>query len=108
MAHLVEDIAKYFQFEDVDVNNFNFKLYSKGCVILFFTGSLVGVMSQYFGEPIQCDFKGVDSETAKDYCWIHGSGYIPDEYQMHTKCFTDQVHTEDYYKDSVGCKFIRT
>ena len=32
-------------------------LYSKGCVILFFAGSMVGVMSQYFGEPIQCDFK---------------------------------------------------
>ena len=32
-------------------------LCSKGCVILFFAGSMVGVMSQYFGEPIQCDFK---------------------------------------------------
>ena len=31
--------------------------HSKGCVILFFAGSMVGVMSQYFGEPIQCDFK---------------------------------------------------
>lgn len=45
----------------------------QGCVIMFFTGSMVGVMSQYFGEPIQCDFKGIDGETAKDFCWIHGS-----------------------------------
>ena len=57
MAHLVEDITKHFQFEDVVIDCWTFKLYSKGCVILFFAGSMVGVMSQYFGEPIQCDFK---------------------------------------------------
>ncbi len=44
---------------------------------------------QYFGEPIQCDFKGVDGETAKDYCWIHGSSYIPPQYQRHMKCIAD-------------------
>jgi hypothetical protein len=57
MSHLVEDVTKYFQFEDIDIDNWAFKLYSKGCLILFFAGSMVGVMSQYFGEPIQCDFK---------------------------------------------------
>ena len=34
--------------------------------------------------------KGVDGETAKDYCWIHGSGYIPPQYQMHMDCIADQ------------------
>ncbi len=89
MAHLVEDITKFFVFEDVDIDNYHFKLYSKGCVIFFFAGSMVGVMSQYFGEPIQCDFKGVDTETAKDFCWIHGSSYIPPQYQRHMKCIAD-------------------
>lgn len=46
-------------------------------------------MSQYFGEPISCDFKGVDVEMATDYCWIHGSSYIPREYQRHMKCIVD-------------------
>ena len=45
--------------------------------------------SQYFGEPINCDFKGIDSEMASDYCWIHGSSYIPPEYQQHMKCIVD-------------------
>ncbi len=94
MAHLVEDVTKYFQFEDIENNNWAFKLYSKGCVILFFAGSMVGVMSQYFGEPIHCDFKGVDGETAKDYCWIHGSAYIPVEYQEHMTCIADLRHVE--------------
>jgi len=95
MAHLVEDITKYFTFEDIDIDNWHFKLYSKGCVIIFFAGSMVGVLSQYFGEPIQCDFKGVDGETAKDYCWIHGSSYIPPHYQRHMKCIADM---EGVYK----------
>ena len=90
MAHLVGDIAKYFKWEEIDVDNNVFKLFYQGCVIIFFTGSLVGVMSQYFGEPINCDFKGIDSEMASDYCWIHGSSYIPPEYQRHMKCIVDQ------------------
>ena len=27
MAHLVEDVTKYFQFEDLDIDNVAFKLY---------------------------------------------------------------------------------
>jgi hypothetical protein len=44
---------------------------------------------QYFGEPISCDFKGLDVEMATHYCWIHGSSYIPPQYQGHMKCITD-------------------
>ncbi len=66
-----------------------FKLFYKGSFILFLMGSMVGILSQYFGEPINCDFKGIDSEMASDYCWIHGSSYIPPEYQQHMKCVVD-------------------
>ena len=50
--------------------------------------------SQYFGEPINCDFKGIDSEMASDYCWIHGSSYIPPEYQKHMRCIVDHDGVE--------------
>ena len=50
-----------------------------------------------------CEFNGVDGGYAKDYCWVHGSYYIPVEYQvtifgsphnltsyqMHMKCIVD-------------------
>ena len=26
---------------------------------------------------------------ATHYCWIHGSSYIPQQYQQHMKCITD-------------------
>ena len=90
MAHLVGDIAKYFKIEEIDIDNLVFKLFYQGCVIVFFTGSMVGVMSQYFGEPINCDFKGIDGELASDFCWIHGSSYIPQQYQEHMRCIVDQ------------------
>lgn len=89
MAHLVSDITKYLKFDERNIDNWLFKLYHKGCVVLFLTGSLVGIVSQYFGEPISCDFKGVDVEMATDYCWIHGSSYIPKDYQKHMKCIVD-------------------
>jgi len=102
MAHLVGDIAKYFKFEEIDIDNSVFKLFNPVCVIIFFTGSMVGVMSQYFGEPINCDFKGIDGEMASDYCWIHGSSYIPPEHQVHMKCIVDLegIESEDDAPDT--------
>ena len=65
-------------------------------------GSMVGVLSQYFGEPIHCDFTTVDEDLAQDYCWIHGSSYIPVEYQHHLKCIADLegVASEDDAPDT--------
>ena len=83
--HLIGDIAKYFKFDEVNTDNWVFKLFYKGCFILFLMASMVGILSQYFGEPINCDFKGIDSEMASDYCWIHGSSYMPKQYQQHMK-----------------------
>ena len=93
MLHLVGDIAKYFSFDDVNVDNWIFKLFYKGTFIILIVGSMVGITTQYFGEPINCDFKGIDSEMASDYCWIHGSPHMPEKYQKHTKCIVDKERT---------------
>ena len=63
---------------------------------------MVGILSQYFGEPINCNFQGVDSEMASDYCWIHGSSYMPKAYQEHMKCVVDQfgIESEDDAPDT--------
>ena len=29
-----------------------------------------------------CEFQGISSDLAQDYCWIHGSSYIPPQYQV--------------------------
>ena len=100
MSHLINDIAKYLKFDQTNIDNWVFKLFYKGCFILFLMGSMVGILSQYFGDPINCDFKGLDKHLANDYCWIHGSPYIPHgqyQYQRHImKCI---VEFEDLKED---------
>jgi len=93
MLNLVGDVVKYFSFDDVNVDNWVFKLFYKGAFIILLVGSMVGITSQYFGEPINCDFKGIDSEMASDYCWIHGSPHMPAKYYEHTKCAVDKDRT---------------
>ncbi len=102
MAHLVQDLLQYLQFDEINIDNWHFKLYYKGAAGLFFMGSMVGVLSQYFGQPIQCDFTTIDGDVAADYCWIHGSSYIPVEYQPHMKCIADLegVKSEDDAPDT--------
>ena len=91
MAELIGNVLKYFKFEDIDIDNWVFKLYYQASFGIFLLGSMIGVMSQYFGKPISCDFLGVDRSMAAEYCWIHGSSYIPVQYQDHMRCSVDMT-----------------
>ena len=91
MAELIGNVVKYFKFEEIDIDNWVFKLYYQGSFVIFLLGSMIGVMSQYFGKPISCDFQGVDRSMAAEYCWIHGSSYIPRQYQKHMRCSIDMT-----------------
>ena len=77
--------------EEIDIDNWVFELYYQGSFVIFLLGSMIGVMSQYFGKPISCDFQGVDRSMAAEYCWIHGSSYIPRQYQKHMRCSIDMT-----------------
>ena len=94
MAELIGNVVKYFKFEEIDIDNWVFKLYYQGSFVIFLLGSMIGVMSQYFGKPISCDFQGVDRSMAAEYCWIHGSSYIPRQYQKHMRCSIDMTGDE--------------
>ena len=74
MAHLVGDLAKYFQIDEINIDNWYFKLFYKGCTLVYFIGSMVGLLSQYFGDPINCDFSGVDVSTPPSIGMIDQSG----------------------------------
>ena len=55
MAHLLSDLANYFNLEETNIDNWTFKLYYKVSMVICMTGTTVGIASQYFGDPIQCD-----------------------------------------------------
>lgn len=70
MAHVLTDLLQYLRFDDIDIDNWHFKLYYKGATALFVLGSMVGVLSSYFGEPIRCDFTTIDSDVRAAYMYI--------------------------------------
>ena len=98
MLDIIADIGQYFQFGQTNIDNWVFKLFYKGCFLLFLMGSMVGILSQYFGDAINCDFgNGIDKKMARDYCWTHSSFIIPKAYQEHMKCivYLDDVESDD-------------
>eukprot|EP00088_Acartia_fossae_P035740 TRINITY_DN36869_c0_g1_i1.p1 TRINITY_DN36869_c0_g1~~TRINITY_DN36869_c0_g1_i1.p1 ORF type:complete len:424 (-),score=70.36 TRINITY_DN36869_c0_g1_i1:104-1375(-) len=90
MAHLLSDLVSYMKFDDINIDNWMFKMYYKFSFVICMAGTMVGIASQFFGDPISCDFQGIQLDMAQDYCWIHGSAYIPPKYQAHMKCIVDQ------------------
>jgi len=97
---MLKDLVDYFKLDEVNIDNWTFKLYYKVSVVICMTGATIGIASQYFGDPISCEFQGISSDLAQDYCWIHGSSYIPPQYQAHMKCIVDQ------YNDATLEKFV--
>ena len=89
MTVTVSDIVKYFTFNRVNIDNWVFKLFYIGCCSLFLTGHVLSIMIQSVVKPIICNGFS-DKEYANTHCWIHGSSYIPTEYQHHMKCIVDQ------------------
>jgi len=92
MAHMLKDLVDYFRLDDINIDNWTFKLYYKVSVVICMAGATIGIASQYFGDPISCEFQGISSDLAQDYCWIHGSSYIPPQYQAHMKCIVEQFN----------------
>ena len=105
MAHLLSDLAHYFKLDETNIDNWTFKLFYKGSSVICMLGATVGIATQYFGDPIRypspcqiqsiyvpffsCEFQGINSDLAQEYCWIHGTSYIPPQYQPHMKCIVE-------------------
>ena len=53
MAHLMHDLASWFKLEEIDIDNWMFKLYYRASALLCMTGATVGIATQYFGDPIR-------------------------------------------------------
>jgi hypothetical protein len=91
MGDIAEKVAKYFRPRAVRIDSHLFTLTSKFSVAICIVGSLLCAATQFWGDPITCDFKsGIDAGLAKQHCWLHGSNWIPKEYQQDVDCFVSQ------------------
>jgi hypothetical protein len=52
MAHLLSDLVSYFTLDEINIDNWVFKLYYKVSTILCMLGASIGVAQGYFGKPI--------------------------------------------------------
>ena len=50
---LLKDLVKYFVFDEINIDNWLFKMYYKVSMVICMTGATVGIASQYFGDPIR-------------------------------------------------------
>ena len=69
MAHLLSDLASYFNLDEINIDNWTFKLYYKVSMVICMTGATVGIASQYFGDPIRLV---MSSATRKSYAICMG------------------------------------
>ena len=53
MSHLLSDLASYITIDEINIDNWTFKLYYKVSMVICMTGATVGIASQYFGDPIR-------------------------------------------------------
>ena len=69
--------------DELTIDNIVFKLHYRVSVALLLGSSLIGVAKQYFGDPINCQTSsGVSSNVLDDYCWIHSTFRVRNEYQV--------------------------
>jgi len=108
MAHLIHDLASWFKLDEINIDTWQFKLYYRASALICMTGATVGIATQYFGDPISCEFQGINSDLAQDFCWIHGTSYIPPQYQPHLKCIVELegVESEDDAPDTAYYQWV--
>ena len=102
---LFSTIKGHFKLDDVDSDNWLFKLYYKVSFGICLAGSILCAATAYIGDPITCDHKNVPSpDLVRQYCWIHGSYAIEPQYQEHFGCRTDPGRS---YSDDVTTAYYQ-
>ena len=99
--HLLSDLVSYFTIDEINIDDWTFKLYYKASTILCILGASVGVAQAYFGKPISCSFNGVDADLANDFCWMHGGGHMAPQYQANIILKTTETTNNEQVK--LGC-----
>ena len=100
MFEVIDKFTKYFTWDKTDVDNWNFKLYSKVSVALCMLAAATCICTEYFGKSIDC-FQEQENKYATQYCWLHGTY----QFASTQKDFVEQLAkktgqkcvTDDYY-----------
>ena len=73
MLIFFEPLMKLLRLEKIETDNLVFRLHYKVTVPIFILFSAMLTAKQYFGDPIECSVKGVETNIVNTYCWTHGT-----------------------------------
>ena len=74
------DLAKYFKFDTIKIDNNVFRLHYKGTLLVMACACILVTTNQYIGDPIDCIVDGIPGGMMDTYCWIHSTFSIPSRY----------------------------
>merc|ERR1712018_770599 len=86
-------ITKFFKTDEVDRDNTVFKLFSRASFALCLVAAILVAATNYIGDPIKCIQSGdIPQDVIEEYCWIHGTTKIPDDYKnlYENGCYQEQ------------------
>ena len=93
---ILRSAKSILKIDDLTIDNVVFKLHYRVTVAIFIGSSLVGVAKQYFGDPINCQTSsGVSSKVLDDYCWIHSTFHVRNEYQVKRMIMIPENHSDE-------------
>jgi len=88
-------VTKYFKPKEVDTERGIFSLFSRVSVALCLIGAIICGLS-YFGKPITCwHGDGHPNDMIEQYCWLHGTTKIKEDYHSHFGCRGKQVEDNE-------------
>ena len=64
-----------------DEDNKLFKLVTKISVGLCILATIILAADSYAGDAIHCDVNGADQKLVEDFCWIHGTSHIDEDFK---------------------------
>jgi hypothetical protein len=79
MLDLFGSVKKLTKLDEVNIDNFVFRLHYKATFILLVSCSILVTAKQYFGDPINCIVdEGIPQKVMDTYCWIESTFTLPD------------------------------
>ncbi|XP_055307225.1 innexin inx2-like [Sitodiplosis mosellana] len=69
----INSIKQLFEFDDVCIDDFAFRLHYKSTIIILIISSLFITSNQFIGEPISCIIDDIPANFINSYCWTYGT-----------------------------------
>lgn len=104
IEEVTDRFSKLFTWDEIDIDNWHWKLYSKVSAALCMLSAAICICSTYFGNAIDC--YGTEDKFITQYCWVHGSYQFAAEQESLVKTLQKRTRQncvqDDFYDKEAG------